>query len=65
MRAQVQAGVIYLALAAGIGWLWITGTGARGIGAIQAAIAGAPDPALRAKLSIRPYVAPRPKGQRA
>lgn len=59
MRAQIQAGLIYLGLAGAIGWLWVTGAGAAGVGAIQAAVAGTPDPTLRGRLSIRPYSPPR------
>lgn len=58
MRAEIQAGVVYLGLAVGIGWLWITGAGAKGVAAIQAAIGGNPDPGLKAKLSIRGYQPP-------
>lgn len=59
MKSEIQGGVIYLGLAAAIGWLWITGAGARGVAAIQAAVGGTPDPTLRKKLSIRPYAAPK------
>jgi hypothetical protein len=42
VRSQIEAGVIYLALAAGIAYLWLTGTGARGVQALRDAAAGTP-----------------------
>jgi hypothetical protein len=54
VKAQIQAGVIYLGLAAGIAILWLTGTGARGVQAIRDAAAGTPS----ARFSIRPYAPP-------
>jgi hypothetical protein len=54
MKAEIRAGLIYLAIAGGIGWLWVTGAGATGIAAIQSALAGQADPTLRARLSLGP-----------
>lgn len=65
MKTSIEAGVIYLALAGAIGWLWLTGAGASGVAAIQAAIGGTPDPTLRARLRVAPYSPPRPKARTA
>jgi hypothetical protein len=51
VRASVEAGVIYLGLAAAIAALWVTGTGAKVVQAIRDAAAGTPT----AKLAIRGY----------
>jgi hypothetical protein len=51
VKQQIEAGVVYLGLAAGIAILWLTGAGARGVQAIRDAAAGHPSATFR----IRPY----------
>jgi hypothetical protein len=43
---DVQAGVVYLVAAAVIGWLWLSGAGAKGIAALQSGLQGRPTEAL-------------------
>jgi hypothetical protein len=43
---DVQAGVVYLIAATVIGWLWLSGAGARGLDALRSGLEGRPVPAI-------------------